>query len=427
MTTTAAAEPVTLLGERTGGLPGYLASGGYQPLPSPATIIGAAEQAALRGAGGAGFPTATKLAAVLSGAGPRAVVVNGEEGEPASIKDRWLMRNRPHLVLDGLRTAGAAVEAARLVLFVSDPESAAALRAGLAEAPPGLAEVSIEEVEPGYVAGEETSVVNRLNGGEAIPLRKPPRPYEDGIDRRPTLVLNVETAARLALAVRGAADATMLSTVSINDQAILLEVPQGAPLHSVVAAHPAWPDIDPGAVFAGGFAGGVWTPEILSASAGHESMRERGALWGCGALIVLDRAECVIAAALDVATYLRESSSNQCGSCVRGTQVVVEQLTRVANGTGTEEELAQLLRRAEAMAGRGNCALPDADTMLITTLVANFGAELNAHLAGSCPQCRDLTLDRPGGGANTRFRAVVPHNSSTYSAHGDRGSHEGQH
>ncbi|QWF23298.1 hypothetical protein KM427_06110 [Nocardioides sp. LMS-CY] len=410
MTTTAPADPRLLLGVPDHGVGAYRSSGGYGPLPPAAAIVAAAERAGLRGAGGAGFPTAVKLDAVLSGTGPRAVVVNGEEGEPASIKDRWLMRNRPHLVLDGLRTAATAVGADRLVAYVSDPESAAALRAALAEAPAELAGASVEEVDAAYVAGEETAVVNRLSGGEAKPLRKPPRPYEEGVAGRPTLVVNVETAARLALAVREGHDAgaTMLATVLIAGEAVLVEARRGAPLSAVVAEHPRWSSIEAGAVLVGGFAGGVWTTDILSAAVGHDSMRERGALWGCGALIVLDRSECVVGAALDVATYLRESSSGQCGSCVRGTQVVVEQLTRIANGTGSDDDLAQLERRAEAMAGRGNCALPDADSLLIGSLITNFSAELLAHRERSCPGCRDITLDRPGGGAVTRFRAVLP-------------------
>lgn len=411
MTTTAPTEPGVLLGAPAGGAEAYRSSGGYGELPEPAEILAAAERAGLRGAGGAGFPTATKIDAVARGTGPRAVVVNGEEGEPASLKDRWLMRHRPHLVLDGLRTAAAAVGADRLVLYVSDPESATSLRAALAEAPSALAGATVEEVDPAYVAGEETSVVNLLSGGEAKPLRKPPRPFEEGVDGRPTLVLNVESAARLALAVREegeGAGATLLATVLIGGEAVLVEARRGTALASVVAEHPAWSGVEPGAVFVGGFAGGVWTADILSAAVGHDTMRDRGALWGCGAIIVLDRTECVVAAALDVATYLRESSSGQCGSCVRGTQVVVEQLTRIANGTGTDEDLAQLERRAEAMLGRGNCALPDADSQLVGTLIAHFAAELRDHRDGACATCRDTTFDRPGGGAVTRFRALLP-------------------
>lgn len=399
-----------LLGEPDGSLEGFQERGGYAVLPPAADIVAAAARAELRGAGGAGFPTGTKLAAVAGAAGPRAVVVNGEEGEPASVKDRWMMRHRPHLVLDGLRTAAAAVDADRLICYVSDPDSACALRAAVREAPSELASVVVEEVEPAYVAGEETAVVNRLSGGEAKPLRKPPRPFEEGVDGRPTLVLNVESAARLAMAARGLDEAggSLLATVLIAGEAVLLEVPRGTPLASVTAQHPGWSSVAPGALFLGGFAGGVWRAETLSLPVGHDEFRKAGALWGCGAVIVLDDSECVVAAALDVATYLRESSSGQCGSCVRGTQVVVEQLVRIANGTGTAEDLTQLEKRAQALVGRGNCALPDADAVLVSTLLTNFDTELRAHLDGSCATCRGTVFNRPGGGASTRFRAVVP-------------------
>src|SRR6201988_3445726 len=182
--------PPRLLGEQPQtreDLAAYRARGGYRPLAGADELLGEVESSGLVGRGGAAFPLAVKLRAVRdngSRAGGTVVVANGEEGEPASVKDRWLLRNRPHLVLDGLRLAAAIVAADRAYLYVSDPESAHSVEAALGELGPdtfGGVTVELITVQPGYVAGEETAAVRVLNGGPAKPTDKPPRPFEEGV------------------------------------------------------------------------------------------------------------------------------------------------------------------------------------------------------------------------------------------------------
>src|SRR5271166_4279344 len=184
--------------------------GGYLPLADADELLREVDAGGLLGRGGAAFPLAVKLRAVRDsairaggpgGPGGTVVVANGEEGEPASIKDRWLLRNRPHLVLDGLRLAAAIVAADRAYVYVSDAESARSVEAALAELGPELHGITVElvTVQPGYVAGEETAAVRAINGGPAKPTDKPPRPFEAGVAERPTLVSNVETLANLPL------------------------------------------------------------------------------------------------------------------------------------------------------------------------------------------------------------------------------------
>src|ERR1700757_403259 len=140
----------------------YREQGGYRPLADADELLGEVESSGLVGRGGAAFPLAVKLRTVRDNgrvARGTVVVANGEEGEPASVKDRWLLRNRPHLVLDGLRLAAAIVGAESAYVYVSDPESARSVEAGLAELGPELQgfPVSLLTVQPGYVAGEETA------------------------------------------------------------------------------------------------------------------------------------------------------------------------------------------------------------------------------------------------------------------------------
>ena len=140
----------------------------------------------------------------------RVVVVNGEEGEPTSVKDRWLLRTRPHLVIDGALRAASAVGAATVYVYVSDAVAAGSVRAALAELDGQLSldggpvQIDVWQVGPGYVAGEETAAVNAINGRPAKPSEKPPRPYEEGVRGLPTLVSNAETFANLPGIAAGA-------------------------------------------------------------------------------------------------------------------------------------------------------------------------------------------------------------------------------
>ncbi|MGH8961642.1 MAG: NADH-ubiquinone oxidoreductase-F iron-sulfur binding region domain-containing protein [Jatrophihabitantaceae bacterium] len=388
----------------------YRATGGYRPLPAPARIRLAARHAELRGAGGAGFPTATKLDSVAAGDGPRVVVANGEEGEPSSVKDRWLLRHRPHLVLDGLRTAAHAVQADEVYVYVSDAAGAAAVRAAQQElsvaALPELSELRIVEVEAAYVAGEETAVVRAIGGDEAKPLPKPPRPYEKGVGGRPTLVGNVESLARLGLALRpdvaARAGATILATVVSGNRAGLYEIAAGSTIADLLTLTRGASAGPPRAVLLGGFAGGIWGPDVLDAPLSHDGLRARGALLGCGSVITVEADDCPVAAAADVVSYLNASSSGQCGSCVRGTEVLAQELIKLARGRGTEDGLAQLQRRAEGLPGRGNCGLPDAAALLVRTLRRNFSGAIRSHLAAPCVVCQELVA--PAASLNTRFR-----------------------
>ncbi len=195
-----------LLSEHAGrareDLAAYRKLGGYHPLGNAEEFLSEIDSSGLVGRGGAAFPLAVKLRAVRDNGrllGVPVVVANGEEGEPASVKDRWLLRNRPHLVLDGLRLAATIIAADRAYIYVSDPESAHSVESALGELDPDALGVTIGmlTVQPGYVAGEETAAVRAINGGPAKPTDKPPRPFEAGVDDRPTLVSNVETLANL--------------------------------------------------------------------------------------------------------------------------------------------------------------------------------------------------------------------------------------
>ena len=184
------------------------------PLPGPTERLGMApllESAGLLGRGGAGFPVGRKWSSVASRSEGRAVVLaNGAEGEPLSAKDRVLMSTRPHLVLDGAELAAAAVGADQVVIYVGSEHRAAraAIERAMDERMADMSRIAtrvptdLVAAPPTYVAGEESAAVHFVNDGDARPTTTPPRPFERGVDGRPTLVQNVESLAHAALIAR---------------------------------------------------------------------------------------------------------------------------------------------------------------------------------------------------------------------------------
>ncbi|MGD1241025.1 NADH-ubiquinone oxidoreductase-F iron-sulfur binding region domain-containing protein [Mycobacterium seoulense] len=406
-----------LLVERTGksgeDLTAYRRLGGYRPLVDADALLREVEAGGLVGRGGAAFPLATKLRAVRDNgrsAGGSVVVANGEEGEPASVKDRWLLRNRPHLILDGLRLAAAVIDADRAYVYVSDSESAHSVEAALHELDPdtfGGVTVDMLTVQPGYVAGEETAAVRAINGGPAKPTDKPPRPFETGVGDRPTLVSNVETLANLPyLQGHGAAafrsqgtslsPGTFLATITgAGRPAVLYELPHGMPFTELLALHGVPVDQVRGALMGGYFAG-LLNRTVLETTLDHETMRRLGSGLGCGAISVITD-DCPVAIAASVLAYFDRENAGQCGSCFNGTAAMAAAAGALRDGAATTEDVERLRRWSVLLRGRGACATLDAATNVAASLLGQFPGEVAAHLAGTCPDCTRgaFRADRP--------------------------------
>lgn len=359
-------------------------------------LIEALERAGLRGRGGAGFPTARKWRSVGDNGAPSAVIANGEEGEPLSWKDRYLLLRRPHLVLDGLELARAALGAERAVVYVSSVAAGDAVAVALAER--GTTRVELVRVAPAYVAGEETSVVAALNGGPPIPAAKPPRPDQAGVGGRPTLVQNVETLAHVAWIARHGADrfrelgrgeerGTFLATVGMLDETpSLLEAPFGTALRDLLHQASVEP-ADIRAVLAGGYFGGLLRAGALDEPLTHARLAELGSGLGCGAFTVLGPEHCPVHAAASVLRYFADQSSGQCGACVRGTAAMADALQRVAGGSAEPGDLDDLRRWSASLRGRGACGLLDGATIAAATLLERFPEAVADHLDDRCPLC----------------------------------------
>ncbi|MBV8346533.1 MAG: hypothetical protein JOZ49_03050 [Mycolicibacterium sp.] len=399
----------------------YASAGGYRRLADPDELLDQVELGGLLGRGGAAFPLAVKLRAVRD-AGRRGhdtvVVANGEEGEPASVKDRWLQRHRPHLVLDGLRLAARIVGAGQAYAYISDREAARSVEAALAELTDdvlGGLSIDVFTVDPGYVAGEETAAVRAINGGPAKPTDKPPRPFEHGVGGRPTLVSNVETLANLPYLHRHGAQAfrsegtsmspgTFLLTVTGADRPpALYEIPHGLAFRDLLAQHGVPADRVSG-VLTGGYFAGLLNRDVLDATLDHETFRRLGSALGCGAISVLTD-DCPVAVAASVLSYFGRENAGQCGSCFNGTAAMAAVAEALRDGVATDEDLARFQRWSVFLRGRGACATLDGATNVAATLLAQFPQLVTRHLESDCAAC--------SGGAFSAMRpyeveAVVP-------------------
>ncbi|MEU6553319.1 NADH-ubiquinone oxidoreductase-F iron-sulfur binding region domain-containing protein [Streptomyces sp. NPDC046915] len=392
----------------SGDLDRYVAAGGYTPVPEPDRLLDRIAAVGLRGRGGAGFPAAVKLRAVRHAPGPSVVVANGEEGEPGSVKDRWLLRHRPHLVLDGVRLAAAMTGAGRGCVYLSDAVAERTVRQALAEWPGDL-HVDVVPTPHTYVAGEETAVVRRIDGGPALPTAKPPRPFESGVGGAPTLVANVETLARIAMlhahpeAATAVAGTHLVTLSGSGGTAALVEASAGTHLKAIadMGGHGKAE-----AVLLGGLFGGLHGPDWGDLPLDHDGLAAAGGALGCGALHFLHPGDCPVAVATQAAAYLAAQSARQCGVCVSGTGALARTLTDIARGVSGDGTTDRLRRWSRQLPGRGACGLLDAAARVVGSLLTHFPDRIDGHRNSACPACRALGTSAPDEGR--RFKVTVP-------------------
>ena len=361
----------------------------------PPALIDSIERSNLRGKGGAGFPVAIKWRSVASQPGGAPVVLaNGGEGEPLSRKDRMLMEQRPHLVIDGAMLAAGAVGADEIVLYVGADHVGAiqAMHRAMTERTASeRARLRLVSAPVRYVSGEETAAVHFINDGIALPTSIPPRPFEHGIDGRPTLVQNVETLAAVALIARfgddwyrslgtGNASGTTLVTVGgAVPQTVLIEIPQGMALADAVSAAGGITS-DSDAVLLGGYFGGwVESSTAWGLPLDADALRQLGYSLGCGVVAVLPAGRCGVVETARILAYLAHESARQCGPCTFGLRAISAAAGRVAALTPTPGDLEHIQRWAGVLAGRGACRHPDGAAGLVASALRVFAAEFQLH------------------------------------------------
>ena len=376
---------------------------GMLPRPGSA-LIEQVEHAGLRGRGGALFPLATKLSTVAGARTHPVLVANGAEGEPASGKDRLLLETVPHLVLDGAVLAAEAIGAREAIICTKEAGGAAqtlgqALAERDASSRSGVA--LTQAVTPDtYLAGEETALVKVLNGGAARPTLVPPRPFERGVGRRPTLMANVETLAHVALIGRhGSAWFRELGTASEPGSTLVTlsgmptgsnvwEIARGAPLEDLVRSA-GGTDEQLRAVLVGGYFGtwldGSLYPDLTLEDAG---LAAHGAALGCGVVHLFPTSACGPAEVTRVASYMAGQSARQCGPCQFGLPAIAGALEALRSGRSSTQTQTDLERWMGQVTGRGACQHPTGAVRFVASALQVFEAEWRDHAAhGACSAC----------------------------------------
>jgi NADH:ubiquinone oxidoreductase subunit F (NADH-binding) len=383
----AGAEPLAAHLDRLGPRPRHPGGG----------LIAIIKEADLRGRGGAAYPTARKWAATRERSRGHAVVVgNGAETEPLSGKDRLLMTSRPHLVIDGVFLAAEAVAAERAVLYISraHDDAAAAINRAIEErraAGDLPVPIVVARAPHRYVAGEESAAIAQLNGGAARPTLVPPRPFERGVDGRPTVVQNVETLAHAALIARfGAAS---YRGAGVSDAAGTVLVTMGAAVHSPGVYELAGGSTVAQAISAAGGA----TSSVAAVLVGGYFGRWVAAddAWdlrlgvdlplGSGVVAAFPHGRCGVSQAAALIGFLARESARQCGPCEHGLAALASTSAQLAAGRAKPRDTERLQRWIAQIAGRGACHHPDGALVLLSSALRVFAGDVSTHLRrGRC-------------------------------------------
>jgi NADH:ubiquinone oxidoreductase subunit F (NADH-binding) len=341
------------LGEADATLTDYERRGGLavlRALPEADRIVGELKAAGLAGYGGAGFPAGVKWESVLREPGAPVVVVNADEGEPGTIKDRYVMELRPHLLLEGTLIAMRALGAAEGYVYLREEYATARERLaralGEARAAGLLEGLSLELVigAGAYIAGEETAMLESMEGRRAMPRLKPPFPAQVGYLGRPTLINNVETLAHVpailrtggerwaALGRRGERGVRLWSVSGAVPRPGCYEAPNGISLRELLDEHAGGLAEEPGAIVPGGAAAGILPPEALDVALTREGLAE----WGCGvgsaAVQVFPRSYPVLRLLAETMRFFAEESCQKCTPCRIGNRALHHVVERLAEG-----------------------------------------------------------------------------------------------
>ncbi len=400
----------------------YLQKGGYAGLNKaietlgPSGVLEAVKSSGLRGRGGAGFPTWKKWDFVVQQKETeRYLCCNAAEDEPGTFKDRFLLRTNPHQLIEGVILAAYAIGASEAYIYINGryeqeiqfmeealQESKAQGHWGKMPSSPGLG-VSLKICpSPGtYVAGEETALLEVIEGKVAKPRQKPPYyPAMHGLFGKPTVVNNAESISNIPGIVRegterfrsigtNSSPGTMIFTLTGDvNRPGLYELPLGTPLRTLI--EDCGGGIKDGAVLKAFFPGGPST-SILPANQvdvplDFDTLKEAGSGLGTGAVIVMAEEACMIRAAIEYTRFFARESCGQCPPCELGTVHLAEILEKIESGSGSEKEIDQVMQVCTMIKGRGQCFLLTGAAIAVESIFHHFREEFEQHVnIGRCP------------------------------------------
>jgi len=409
----------------------YLGHGGYEALKkaltlAPDQIIEMVKASGLRGRGGAGFPTGLKWQFVDKKIGPRYLACNADESEPGTFKDHLLMERNPHLLLEGCAIACYAIGAKVAYIYIrgeflhvqraleraiDDAYAKGFLGPNVLGSGVGC-DVFIHRGAGAYEAGEETALLESLEGKRAQPRNKPPFPAIVGLYGKPTAVNNVETLCNVPLIVANGAEW----------YAELGPPKNGGPKLYCVSGHVARPGVFEASMnvtlrsliddYAGGVRDGrrlkavipggssvpLLLPDQLDTQASFDGIAKAGSLLGSAAIIVLDDTTCMVWLAQNLLHFYRDESCGKCTPCREGTDWLLRILQKIERGDGQMRDLDLLSSISANIAGKTLCAFGDAAVTPVVTTLKHFRAEYEAHITeGRCTVPADWRARQPVG------------------------------
>ena len=405
----------------------YRSRGGFSAMEKalksmkPPGVIEEVRKSGIRGRGGAGFVTADKWDMVASmEEKKRYIICNGDEGDPGAFMDRMLLESYPYRIIEGMVIAAYAVGADEGLLYIRAEYPLAVQRVREAleicyregylgkniSGTDFSLDLRVNEGAGAFVCGEETALINSVEGRRGFPRIRPPYPAEKGLNGRPTLVNNVETFAQLPHIFRNGSQA--LSSIGHGDsrgskvfalagkikRGGLIEVPMGITLREVVF------DIGGGvagdkalkAVQVGGPSGGCVPAHLADTPVDYHSLLEVGAMMGSGGMVVLDETDCMVDIARYFLAFTQNESCGKCTFCRIGTKRMLEILERLCTGKAGPGDLEELEKLAGWTAKGSLCGLGKTAPNPVLSTLKYFREEYEAHLQGICPtgKCRDL-------------------------------------
>ena len=401
------------------GLRDYRRQGGYTALarvlaePDRASLLRVVEAAVLRGMGGAGFPVYLKWKAVMSSPRQdRVVVVNAHEGEPGTFKDRIILEREPHRLLEGALTA-AAVVGARTVIIALKTEytnACSILERSLKELAEASGELGLDGRLPTldlrplvgpYVTGEETALLEALEGRRSEPRSRPPFPAEVGLLGRPTLVQNVETLAAIPRLLADSPDhpareglAKLFCLTGDVGRPGAYEEPLGIPAASLLERDGGSRPPELKAFLPGGLSGGMLPASKLDVELDFEAIRKNGCGLGTGAIVAIGKDRCIVDVLGTIGDFFRSESCGKCAPCRLGTAQLGGLMERLREGRATEEDLRDGEATARLMQETSLCALGQVAGKPFLDAMGFLREEIVAHARGECP----AHVCTPGGG-----------------------------
>jgi NADH-quinone oxidoreductase subunit F len=408
----------------------YERRGGYQALRkaltmTPEEVLSNISASEIRGRGGAGFQMGKKASFLPHGHMNKYLVCNADESEPGTFKDREIMQKNPHLLVEGIAIATWAADINRAFIYIRGEYELQAdiLEAAIAEAQEAgyigervlgsehTFSLVLHRGAGAYICGEETGMLDSLEGKRGNPRLKPPFPAIEGLYHGPTLINNVETLATVPAIIRmggedyaklGAQGSTGTKLVSVSGDVqrpgnyeIELGVPSREIIYGLAGGPPEGREVK--FWFPGGSSAPVLTKDDLDIPYDFDSMAKAGSMLGSGAIIVVDDSHTVLEVAKKVAKFYAHESCGKCVPCREGTNWTVKMLERIASGEATPMDLDIMASVQEQIIGNCLCVLGDAMAMPIGSMVEKFRDELEAEI--------EAARQRAGAGA---LEDVIP-------------------